>query len=326
MNTISSVNILLASYNGERFIGAQLDSLINQSYKNWQLYIRDDGSSDETLNIIKEYQQKDLRIHLITDELGNLGSCQNFSVLMNTVRNENEYTMFCDQDDVWLPNKIEVTFNKMRQIEKEFTSQTPLLVYTNFQYVDKELKIIQSKKNYSAVKVKHLNFNHLLAQNPVYGCTMMLNKALNQLIDTIPAAAKNHDYWVALAASAFGKIVYVPQSTVFYRQHQLNVSGQHDNDSFRKRFKRIKAKKNLDDVERKIRLANAFKKIYKQQLNQIQLQTIDDFILLSRRKSIRLFIKNWNNGLKRQTFLQTILFYISILFLKSSAAEIENRH
>ena len=164
-----------------------------------------------------------------------------------------------------------------------------------------------------------------MAQNPAYGCTMMLNKALKQLIYKIPAAAENHDYWIALTASAFGKIIYIPEATVLYRQHRLNLSGQHDNDSFIRRIERITAKKNLHDVEKKIKLANAFKEVYKQKINEKQLQAINDFILLSKRKSISLFIKNWKNGLKRQTFIQTVLFYVSIFFFKQPV-EIENRH
>lgn len=312
------VTILLASYNGAAFISEQIESILNQTYKNWQLIIRDDLSEDATVTIIKNFRQKfPAKIYLIIDDLGNLGSVKNFDVLLQNSLNA-EYIMFCDQDDVWLPQKIEITLNEMVRIEQQYVLKKPILVHTNFVYVDEVLKPITSKKNYTALKAKNLDFNHLLAQNPVYGCTMMINKPLLNLVGNIPAAAENHDYWIALTASAFGKISYLKKQTILYRQHAANISGNHDNNSFKKRFKRIFFKgKNFRDAQSKIDMSIAFKDKYFNQLNTFQKKIITDFIVLASSKKISSIIKNLNNGVRRQTLSQTFLFYITLVLHKT---------
>jgi rhamnosyltransferase len=313
------INILLASYNGEKYIADQLNSIINQTYTNWQLYIRDDGSTDNTLNIIKKYQQTDLRIHLITDELGNLGSCQNFSALMNSIKNENKYIMFCDQDDVWLPSKIEDTFNEIIRLEAKYRN-IPLLLHTNFTYADLNLKPIKSKKHFKRTKITNPEFSNVVCQNSALGCTMMINKKLLYLIGGIPKIAENHDYWIALVASAFGKIFYLDKKTLLYRQHFGNLSPHYNYDSFSKRFRRIFVdKKNFEDVKLKLQMAQVFKEIYYNQLSNDNKKVIDDFLSLSKKRNLPLLIRNIKNGIRRQTFSQTLLFYLTLVLAKRNA-------
>jgi hypothetical protein len=176
---------------------------------------------------------------LVKDDLGNLGSCQNFSVLMNRIKDKNQYIMFCDQDDVWMPSKINDTLNEMMKLEQEYDNNTPLLVHTNFLYVDSSLKPIESKKRFQPTKIETPTLSNVLCQNSVYGCTMMINQKLAHVTGTIPIEAENHDYWIVLAASAFGKIFYLNKRTVLYRQHGGNLSTQFDFNSFSKRFKRV---------------------------------------------------------------------------------------
>ncbi len=310
------INILLASYNGEKFITDQIQSILNQTYKHWQLYIRDDGSADNTLSIINKYQTSDARIHLVTDNLGNLGSVQNFNALLQQKHNT-DYIMFCDQDDVWLPSKIDDTLQEMMALEKEYTSNSPLLVHTNFIYVDSNLKPIESKKNFQPTVIQDPILSNVLCQNSVYGCTMMINKKLAEVTGNIPVEAENHDYWLALVVSAFGKIAYLNKRTLLYRQHTKNLSTQFDFNSFSKRFKRIIIdKKNFEDVKGKIIMANVFKKIYYATLNDSDKKFVDDFINFSRSKSLTLLIRNLRNGLRRQTFNQTLLFYLTLLLSK----------
>ena len=109
----SEISILLASYNGERYIEQQLLSLIGQTYKEWQLYVRDDGSKDETVTIVRRYEKMDNRIHLVTDEQGSLGCIGNFLALLPY--SKTAYTIFCDQDDFWLENKLEVLWKTMKR-------------------------------------------------------------------------------------------------------------------------------------------------------------------------------------------------------------------
>ncbi|MHB9334492.1 glycosyltransferase, partial [Fusobacterium polymorphum] len=99
------IEILMATYNGEKYVGEQIDSIIHQTYKNWKLLIRDDNSTDKTLEILKEYEKKDKRIKIIEDKKGNLGFVKNFEELLNN--SKEDWVMFSDQDDYWLENKIE---------------------------------------------------------------------------------------------------------------------------------------------------------------------------------------------------------------------------
>lgn len=310
------IGILLATFNGEKHLSEQLESIINQTYTNWELYIRDDNSSDNTVAIIKEYCNKDRRIHWIEDDLGNLKSVKNFSTLLEYIKRRDGYTMFSDQDDVWLPEKIESTLKEMFRLEKIYSDSTPLLVYTDFVYVDESLRRIESKRNFSATKIKNLKLSHLLTQNPAYGCTMMMNKKLVDIVGSIPDAAENHDHWIALVAAAFGKISYLPQQTVLYRQHGKNISTQHDYNTTRKRFKRIFAGKNFEDVCYKIKMAKQFRALYGDKLESEKLKLISAFIDLNSRKSVSLLIENIRNGVRRQTLPQTVLFYLTVMLNK----------
>ena len=313
----TTVCILLASYNGGKFIRKQLESLVAQSYTNWSLFVRDDKSTDETINILEEFVLKDSRISLLKDDLGKQGSCQNFGLLIRLTRNKFPYYMFCDQDDFWYEFKVEETLQKMRELEKGHQHKRPLLVYTNFQYVDDELNTIEEKKNYESTKVPKLSFSHLLAQNPIYGCTMMFNNELVKAIDEVPMQAENHDYWVAMVASAFGEIFYYRKKTILYRQHQNNISTKHDNSSFRKRLQRILIYgKNFEDAAAKLTMALAFKQKFYSQLNDKARLALDEFISFSTSKNIFLLVKNIRRGVRRQTLSQTLLFYGSILLLK----------
>ncbi len=314
--------ILLASYNGEKFIGDQLDSLLQQTYADWKLFIRDDGSTDKTVCIIKKYVEKDKRINLLNDDKKNLGSCQNFAALMNAAGGQYQYIMFCDQDDFWLPFKIEETLALMKQMEKQQEKKAAVLVYTNFEYVYNNLKTISSRKNFHATRVSKLSFAHLLAQNPAYGCTMMLNKQLADMVDHIPLQAENHDYWVALVASALGKIFYLNKTTILYRQHDNNISTNYNSNSLIKRFKRIVLqRKNFEDVRKKRSMAIAFKAAYFDSLCNSYKRILNDYISLFTNKSTAKVLINIQNGVRRQTLSQTFLFYTSILLLKKKKFE-----
>lgn len=178
-----SVTILLATYNGEKYISHQLNSILSQSYTNWHLIIRDDVSKDNTPDIIEKYRELyPDKIEVLNNSGINKGSLLNFGTLLQAAGNA-RYIMFCDQDDEWLINKIEVTFLKMRELEKKYGLSYPIMIYTNFQYVDEHLKIIRSKAEFDVNRIKNFGFSHLLAQNPVYGCTGMINRSLADKVD-----------------------------------------------------------------------------------------------------------------------------------------------
>ena len=313
----AEVGILLAAYNGEKYISKQIESLLAQTYSNWKLFIRDDGSNDQTVSIINEYAQNDKRISIIEDDGKNLGSCQNFAALLNLTRGQFNYLMFCDQDDYWLPFKIDETLSYMQHLEIKYKKEVPLLVYTNFKYADANLEEIEAKKGFQTTKVANLSFAHLLAQNPAYGCTMMLNKALQDIVDPIPIQAENHDYWTALTASALGKIFYVNKPTILYRQHNNNISTNYDSNSLVKRLKRIVLQgKNFADARRKIEMAKVFRALFANQLKERDKMILDNYISFGTGNKMSMLFKNIRNGVVRQTPAQTFLFYVSILFLK----------
>ena len=136
------IAILMSTYNGERYLREQIDSLLSQTNKDWILYIRDDGSTDGTVLIVKEYEREyPYKIVLLEDGLGNLGSGCSFMQLLSSVNSD--YYMFCDQDDVWLSDKIEKTYLKLRTMESEDIGKS-VVVFTDLYIVDKSLNIISN--------------------------------------------------------------------------------------------------------------------------------------------------------------------------------------
>jgi hypothetical protein len=135
--------------------------------------------------------------------------------------------MFCDQDDIWLPHKIAITFDKMFELEKKSSREMPLLVFTDLTVVDEDGSVYaDSIWEYQKLDPGNVsNLNRLLLQNIPTGCTIMINRSLREKASPIPADAAMHDWWTTLVATAFGTSGYVPESTILYRQHGLNVCG-----------------------------------------------------------------------------------------------------
>lgn len=227
-----SIAILLSTYNGDKFLAKQIKSIQQQSNQSWQLYIRDDGSTDRTLSIIREYCKKDSRIHWINEfKQQNVGVKESFIRLL--IYAQADYYMFCDQDDFWLPDKIQITLNGM-----DLNYELPQLVFTDLVLVDEHLKRIDS----SALKDVDVNYwiepNNLFFDNVVTGCTVMINDRLKKAsVPTDTEKIVMHDWWLALLATQMGKVNYVNEQTILYRQHSGNQVGI--NASFVAKLKRI---------------------------------------------------------------------------------------
>ena len=221
---MSSVTILLATYNGAPYLSEQLDSLLAQTYTDWNLLIHDDNSGDETIKIIKEYiEHYPEKIMLIDDKTSYNSASANFTSLLKHVTTE--YVMFCDQDDIWTSTKIALTLEKMHTLEVNFPN-SPLLVHTDLQVVDKELNTIaNSYWDYQHLHPSFDQLNALLIQNVITGCTVMINQQLRIKALPIPNNVIMHDWWLGLVASSFGKIGYLEIATVLYRQHSNNDTG-----------------------------------------------------------------------------------------------------
>jgi glycosyltransferase involved in cell wall biosynthesis len=220
------IEILLATYNGEAYIYEQIQSILAQDCSNWTIRVRDDLSNDHTITIIQEEQEKiDKDKIIICSSNARLGASQNFGKLLQS--STSKYILFCDQDDVWLPDKITMTFQKMQEMENKYGIDFPILIHTDLTVVDQNLNILDK----SFWKYQNLDLdsgstlNRLLVQSTITGCTVMINQSLKNMIDTIPPEAIMHDWWIALVASVFGQIGYVPSPTVLYRQHSSNDTG-----------------------------------------------------------------------------------------------------
>jgi len=225
MDQSKQIDVLMATYNGEKYIDSQIQSLLNQTHQNFCLYICDDHSKDNTKAIIEKYANDyPEKIKIIVSEK-NLGAIQNFSFLMS--QSKADYVMFADQDDLWINDKIEKSLAKMKHLEKVHGKELPLLVHTDLTVVDQNLKVLgKSFWNYTHLKpfLFHTT-NRFLVQNVVTGCTMMLNRKLCQLSLPVPNEALMHDWWIALTASTFGKIGIINEPTILYRQHGSNTLG-----------------------------------------------------------------------------------------------------
>lgn len=219
------IDVLLATYQGARFVEAQIDSVLAQEHPHLRLLIRDDGSTDGTLAIVERYAARWPETITLIEGTGNLGSCGNFSALLQRV--EAPYVMFCDQDNLWLPGRIDGLLRHMRRLEAELGPDRPILVHTDLTVVDEALHVLCP----SFWTYQHLDprrgstLNRLLIQNVVTGCAAMLNRALVQKAGPIPPQAMMHDWWLALVAAAFGRLECLPDASILFRQHGTNQIG-----------------------------------------------------------------------------------------------------
>lgn len=219
------IDILLAAYNGERYIKQQIESILNQSYKEWRLIIKDDRSTDNTLEIIKEFASLYPDKIMFVESKVNSGSAKkNFMSMLELTKED--YIMFSDQDDIWLPDKVKITLKTMKKLEQKCGEGNPLLVHGDLIVVDEELNTTAKSMFYiQNLDSKKVFFSDLLVQNNITGCTMMINRALINKITELPDYYIMHDWWFGLIASAFGKIEFMNNRMIQYRQHSSNVEG-----------------------------------------------------------------------------------------------------
>ena len=219
-----SVDILVATYNGARFLRPQIESLLAQKDVSFRILVRDDGSSDGTPGVIEHYVRSRPDCFVFFESSENLGTAGNFAYLL--ARAKAPYVALCDQDDVWVPHKLRTLLDTMRALEARNGAGTPMLVHSDLAVVDEELrKRHASFWRYSGFDPRRTRLPQLLLKNTVTGCASLINRALIELALPVPPAALMHDYWLALVACAAGRLVAVDEPLVFYRQHRHNVIG-----------------------------------------------------------------------------------------------------
>ncbi len=279
MYSTDKIAILLATYNGEKYIAEQIESIRSQSYTDWKLYIHDDGSKDGTIMILCQYAREYPGKIVVVDGPSTGSAKDNFLYLMSVV--DASYYMCADQDDVWLPEKVEKTLEVMKRLENTSVKgdgptsgigethivaplkrekNTPRLVFTELTVTDEALGIkAERMSDYQGLDCKGISFSRALIQNVVTGCTMMINRALRdemiQIGDT--GDMLMHDWWAALTALRFGEVAFLETPTILYRQHGNNGVGAQNTASLLYNIKKMmqgdKIKKSLADTRAQAR-------------------------------------------------------------------------
>ena len=317
---MKKVDILLATYNGEKYLSEQIESILNQTYKEFQLLISDDGSSDKTREIIEKYSKKDKRVKIFFQK-ENLGIVGNFEFLLKKV--ENPYFMFSDQDDIWDLNKIKKSINKIEQSKAD-------LIYTDLEVVDSNLNTTYNsywklKNIYNKVK-KYNNFESLYLNNFVTGCTILAKKEIILEVLPLPKNSKYvlHDYWLPLIISQKGKIDYIEEPLIKYRQHKNNKVGSKRKSDSIENFKEMRDL--FIDVKKQhftVFIENE-NKFLSEDIRKLNKQSLSYFELLEKVKYIN--FKNWSLffklykyeefGYKMQNFLILNIPCIAVVLFK----------
>ena len=215
---------MLGVYNAEQYIAEQLESILTQTCQDWILYIRDDASTDNTLQIMNEFASKYAdKIKIVTDNLGNLGCNGNYFHLLQLVNAK--YYMFCNADDFWFPFKVEISYKRMLEIEKE-QGNKPIIVHTDLTITDERLNILAEsyweKNNVNPEKYK--TYNKIGICSMVAGATMIFNQKVKDLTFPVLEGAPFFDHWMALQTVKTGVISTIHAPTIAYRQIGSNLA------------------------------------------------------------------------------------------------------
>ena len=275
------IDILLATYNGERFLGRQIDSILEQMDDRCRLLVRDDSSTDGTQALLRQMAEQHPDRIVLLDESGRLGACGSFGRLIEC--SDADYLLFCDQDDVWLPGHIFRPIERIQAVEREFGRETPVLAHTDLVVADCDLHTIcNSFWAYGKLDpTGGCRLNRLLIQNVVTGCAMTINRPLARLACPIPASAAMHDWWLALVASVFGRVETIGEATTLYRQHSENCVGanRYDWQYIRRKFKDVLSGEAVARWRRTTkRQAEEFQRLFGERLSPQQRETLAAYV------------------------------------------------
>lgn len=211
------IDILMATYNGEKYLVEQLDSIINQTYRNWNLLIRDDNSTDKTLEIIQNYHKKDKRIKILKDNKGNLGIVRNFEELLKN--SESEFIMFSDQDDIWVENKLDMYLKMIEKIKNK-----GFMIHSDAILFDKNKSNIL-KETFISKKAINKGLENVFFNYFVQGATILISKEIKNFILPFPKEVYLHDRYIHLISELFFERIFVNKALIYYRQHGDNQIG-----------------------------------------------------------------------------------------------------
>lgn len=303
---MNRVLVLLATYNGSKYIRQMVDSVLNQDYTNVHLVLSDDGSTDNTVEILEEYARN--YPDRITHYRSGLrfGNAQNHFMHLLQQFHDAPYIMFCDQDDVWHSDKVRKTMNQMLQTET--SPEIPALVHTDLHVVDAQCNSIHpSFTRFSGISGHRLTVKSLLVQNVVTGCTMMLNRKLAVLAaENLPAGhIAMHDWWIALLAAACGTISYLDEATIDYRQHGNNSVGAKNARSLSQILSKLRNNKIRTRMKKSFCQAEAFTECFGDMLPPEQAELVHAYAKLKeanwlQRKFAYIKYGFWMDGLLKK--------------------------
>lgn len=297
------IDILMAVYNGEKYLAEQIESILAQDSGGWHLYICDDRSADNSFGIACGYA--DTYRQLITARRNDKPSgsaCANFIGMLK--KSQAEYIMFSDQDDFWKPAKVRLTFTEMKRQEEKY-GECPLLVHTDMQIANEQLNVIKPHfMRYQGINPAANELNRLFSQNNVTGCTMMINRSLAEMVKySPPEKMLMHDWWIGIAAAATGHIGFVSEPLNMYRQHGGNLLGAVNN---RSRLALTNAKKFKARVKATYEQAQAFLDEYGDILPPQSKKIAETYAQLPlHRKPIRVW-KIIRFNFKKQNFISVV--------------------
>lgn len=311
---MSKINIVLTTYNGEKYIKEQLESIKRQTFSDFVVDIYDDGSSDLTEEIVKDFCKLDLRFVFHKNE-NNLGYTKNF--IQGILSSKEDYVMLSDQDDIWNEDKVEKTFETMKSVEQKNGGKMPILVFSDAMNFDSDsgekLGLFHSQ---SHLNTELTDTAHILMENKIIGCTAMINRAavsklendkLSMNIDKV----RVHDWWLALICAFFGRIAYYPKPTLQYRQHSGNMIGTKSfSEYIKNRISGLKEQKS--SLIKTYEQADAFLKCYSDELNSDEKKMLEAFVSLKDEnffRKLRIVFKYhfFKSGLVRNIGLIVIL-------------------
>jgi len=285
------IEILMATYNGEGYLQEQLESIEKQTHREWHLTVHDDGSTDRTWQILEDFQKRmgEKKVFLQKNVPPTGSAKKNFIGLLQNC--DSPYMMCCDQDDVWHSDKVEKTFHRMKQMERKYGKDIPLLVHTDLRVVDENLNCIHPGfHEYMNLETRGY-LRHELIQNQVTGCTVMINQKLKTYVNQVSCPDKilMHDHWLALTALVFGKMSYLKEATIDYRQHGDNSVGAQNAKSFEYRWMRFRRgrKKFRQDMGESTEQVLYFTRLYATCINDKKmLKLLNEYAFLYKKNKI----------------------------------------
>jgi glycosyltransferase involved in cell wall biosynthesis len=300
---LPKVNVLLSAYNGARYISEQLDSVLSQVGVQVSLYIRDDGSSDDTLQTLERYNAQYEKITVFSG--ANIGYVASFFKLMLEADRSADYFALCDQDDVWLPEKLATAVGCI----KNKNNSVPLMYFSRTEYVDQQL----SHLGFSAdLDILRIGYRNALVQNVATGCTIVFNKkARDVVISKLPEYCLVHDWWIYLVVATMGEVVYDRRTFIKYRQHPGNAIGAAETfwGIYKRRLQRFFSRHTAGRVS--LQLAE-FNRLYADSLSNTQRENLQ--LLVDSRNSVSARLRLlFNNGYTRNNKFDSFLLKIMIL-------------